>query len=326
MMRPFSDELFPAEAGYEGPRTQDVFQGGENSCTTMGVLNAVESLVHADEEGRGVPVADCLQLSYAFLWRLLKKQSRINVETAVTALGQFGTCLERLYPYATEPNYPYRVTTLDQDPSALAWADAANRKIKLDIETVSGKFEMARAIATGSRLITTRVGGNLEHIEAGIKYHQDRGIRIHGSGGRRFWEPWESFEPGGVMSKVWAIRFCSIAPLHQHREYRAPTPASFADGVLTIPYLTLMPKPENWQEPPQYFKNVRVHFGSDIGPDNVSWDDATVSHFDCRWKPASEAYGTPHLLSLFAVNVDGLIFRKVTVKGVIPTIVSYEKD
>ena len=325
MIRPYSDEIFPAEAGYEGERTQDIIQGSESSCTTMGVTNSTESLVHAWEEQQGIPLADSLQLSPAFLWRLLKLQSSISAESAVSTLNRTGTCLEKLYPYTVEPDYPFRVTAFDKDPSNEAWLDAGSRSVGLRIATVSGKFDMARAIATGSRLITTRVGGPMEHIEAGIKYHQDAGIRIHGSGGTRFWEPWSSFEPGGCMSKVFAITHCNLAPFIVHPDYVPPTPASFADGVLTIPHLTLMSNLENWQDPIQYFKNVKVHFGSDIGPENVKWDDADMMHMDCRWKPASPVYGSPHTLSLFAVEVGGTVYKQVTVTGVVPTIVSFEK-
>lgn len=324
MQRPFSDELFPADAGYEGERTQDIFQGQEQSCTTMGITNAVESYVHAYEVLANKPREESLQLSPAFLWRLLKHQSSINVETAVRALNQFGTCLERMYPYRTEDSYPYRVTTLDQDPPAEAWAWAEEHPIVLTIAPVSGKFDMARAIATGSRLITTRTGGNLDHIEAGICYNENLGIRIHGSGGRRYWEPWESFEMGGPMSKVWSISFCNLAPMVPHPDYRAPTPASFTDGVLTIPYLSLFPKSENWQDPIQYFKNVKVHFGGDLTPETVILDDADITHADCRWKPASNVYHMPDTLSLFAVDVGGTVLKRVTIKGVRPSIVSYE--
>lgn len=321
MQREFSDEVFPDDAGYEGDRTQDIFQGGENSCTCMGGTNSIESYVHAYEEQQGTPLADSLQLSPAFPWRILKRLPKISVESMISVLNTAGACQEKFYPYKVEPLYPYYVTTLNQDPSSEAWTDANSRIINARTQRIAGKWEMVRALALGYRLITCRVGGNLEHIEAGIRYNKDQGIRIHGSGGARFWEPWSSFEMGGNMSQVYSIE-CDLAPRIVHPDYRAPTPASFKDGVLTIPYLTLMP--EYWQDPIQYFKNVKVHFGSDIGFDNVRWDNPDVTHMDCRWKPANSTYGTPHVLSLFAVELGGTVFKQVTVRGVVPSIVSYE--
>jgi len=323
MPRPYSDELFPAQVSLRTQNTKATFQGGAITCTRVSLVNAAECLA----ENSGLPQYTDAEFSARLLW-YASDRSTLSVQSAVSTMRRCGGLApEALCPYTVEPDYPYNPIGLLDPPSAEAWAAARASGIDFDIERINDKFAIARALATGSPLIAVKQGGNMEHAFCISGYHQDAGMEIldSGSSNLAYWMPWTDL--GLVITQVYRLVDSTI-PMVTHPEYRAPTPASFKDGVLTIPYLTLLPVPDpaNWNVEPTHYRNVKVHFGSDIGPNNVTLNDRDVTHMDCRWKPASEAYGTPHTLSLFGVEVGGTVWRKVTVRGVLPSIVSYEKD
>ena len=321
MQRPHSDEQFPSQVSLRTRNTKTTFQGGAITCTRVSLVNAAECLA----EHSGLPQYEDAEFSARLLW-YASDRSKLSVESAVATMKLCGGLApESLCPYLVEPDYPYNPIGLLDAPSAQAWDAARASGIDFDIERINGIYDIARALALGSPLIAVKQGGDIEHAFCISGYDDDGGLEILDSGHSNFayFMPWADLGP--VITQVYKLVNSSI-PLVAHPEYKAATPARFADGVLTIPFLTLSPPSERWMDAPNYFKNVKVHFGADLTPENTTLDNPEVTHMDCRWKPASEAYGTPHLLSLFAVNVDGLIFRKVTVKGVVPTIVSYEKD
>lgn len=323
MQRPHSDEVFPAQVSLRTRNTRTTFQGGAITCTRVSLVNAAECLA----ENSGLPQYTDAEFSARLLW-YASDRSKLSVESAVATMKLCGGLApESLCPYLVEPDYPYNPIGLLDAPSAQAWDAAKASGIDFDIERISDKWAIARALSLGSPLIAVKQGGNLEHAFVISGCDEVEGMEITDSGASNlaYYMPWSDL--GLVVTQVYRLVNSSI-PMAVHPEYKAPTPASFADGVLTIPYLTLLPVPDpaNWQAEPQYFKNVVVHFGGDLTPETVTLDDADITHMDCRWKPASAVYGTPHTLSLFAVDVGGTVIRRVTVKGVIPEIVSYEKD
>ena len=321
MQRPHSDEQFPSQVSLRTRNTRTTFQGGAITCTRVSLVNAAECLA----ENSGLPEYADAEFSARLLW-YASDRSKLSVQSAVDTMKRCGGLApESLCPYIVEPAYPYNPIGLLDGPSIAAWDAAKASGIDFDLERIAGKYDIARALALGSPLITVKQGGNMEHAFCISGYDENDGMEVTDSGFSNdpYFMPWSDLGP--VITQVYKLVNSSI-PMVAHPDYKPPTPARFADGVLTIPFLTLSPPSERWMDAPNYFKNVKVHFGADLTPENTTLDNPEVTHMDCRWKPASEAYGTPHLLSLFAVNVDGLIFRKVTVKGVVPTIVSYEKD
>lgn len=325
MIRPHSDEVFPAHLSMRTANTRTTFQGGAITCTRVSLVNAAECLA----ENSGLPQWADAEFSARLLW-YASDRSHLTVQSAVETMKRCGGLApESMCPYVCEPNYPYTPIGLLDAPSAAAWDAAKASGIDFDIDEtrLSDKYEIARALSLGSPLIAVKQGGDLEHAFCISGYDEDAGMEITDSGASNlaYYMPWSDL--GLVITQVYKLVNSSI-PMVTHPDYRAPTPASFADGVLTIPFLTLLPvpSPDSWQEPWQYFKNVKVHFGGDLTPETVTLDSEEVTHMDCRWKPASTTYGTPHTLSLFAVDVGGTVFRRVTVKGVVPEIVSYEKD
>lgn len=323
MIRSHSDEQFPSRVSLRTKNTRTTFQGGAITCTRVSLVNAAECLA----ENSGLPQWADAEFSARLLW-YASDRSKLSVESAVATMKLCGGLApESLCPYVCESNYPYTPIGLLDAPSAAAWDAARASGIDFDIERISDKWAIARALSLGSPLIAVKQGGNLEHAFCISGYDEVDGMEIMDSGSSNlaYFMPWSDL--GLVVTQVYRIVNASI-PMVIHPDYKASTPASFDAGVLTIPYLTLLPIPDpaNWAAEPEYFKNVVVHFDGDLTPETVTLDDPDVTHMDCRWKPASTTYGTPHTLSLFAVDVGGTVVKRVTVKGVVPSIVSYEKD
>ena len=323
MIRPHSDEVFPDRLSLRTKNTRTTFQGGVITCTRVSLVNAAECLA----EHSGLPQYEDAEFSARLLW-YASDRSKLSVESAVATMKLCGGLApESLCPYLVEPDYPYNPIGLLDAPSAQAWDAARASGIDFDIERINGIYDIARALALGSPLIAVKQGGNMEHAFCISGYDDDGGLEILDSGHSNFayFMPWADLGP--VITQVYKLVNSSI-PLVAHPEYKAATLPTFADGVLTIPHLSILPVPgiANWRDPWEYFENVVVHFGSDLNAGNTAVDNPEVNHVDCRWKPASDTYGTPHVLSLFAVDVGGTVYKNVTVKGVVPTIVSYEKD
>jgi len=321
MQRPFSDEVFPTRFSLRTRNTRSPWQGNVITCTRVSLANFAECLA----ENSGLPQWVDAEFSARLLW-YASDRSKLSVMSALETMKRCGGFApESLCPYVVEPNFPWNPIGLLDAPSAAAWQAAKDSGIDFDLERINDKWDIARALALGSPLVAVKQGGSIEHAFCISGYDEDFGMEVTDSGisNDPYFMPWT--ELGLVITQVYKAVNSTI-PMVAHKDYRPPSPASFADGVLTIPYLTLLPVPDtaNWQAEPSFYRNVKVHFGSDIGPDNLVLGDPDCTHMDCRWKPASEVYGTPHTLSLFAVEVGGTVHQRVTVKGVIPTIVSYE--
>lgn len=308
--RPHSDEVFPTEVNFRNPWTREEFQGGVNTCLTFGVTSPLEAMAHA--------VGENVQLSPRFLWYYRNRQS-LSVESMVATLNSVSTCADHLCPYVVDPTYPYAVHDLDIAPDLAALLDAAKRNIKIEIQRISDKYDCMRALANGQTLITVRVGGNLEHCECAIGYHQDKGLLIHGSGSTIFWEPWSSL--GLIITQVYAITKSPWAP-RVHPDYRAPTPASFAEGVLTCPFIAQVDP--DWMKPLRWFKNVKAHFSGEIAPGSLVYPDPNVTGYNALWKPRGPGI-TDDRLELPQVEVGGTLYKGVSVNGVAITIIAGEE-
>lgn len=305
-------EIFPAEVDFQNPWTREEFQGLALSCTRFGLTSALEALAHK----AGVNV----QLSPKWLWYYRNRQS-LSVEESVRTLNTFGVCRDELYPYTVD------MTTLkvvDEDvPPGLAaiedarrWYDSTN---DVEVQRIAGMWAVARALAKGSTVITIRINpSGTEHCECTIGYHQDKGMKIQGSGFSIYWEPWSSLTDGTV-TQTWAIVKCPW-PLTVHPDYREGDIPTFNQGVLWLPKLTVF---YTFPTPPDVFLNATVHFTAantgvfkagdpDVGADAI-WSSQrkwlalpALMYFN----PASKLWERWERVSLSNPSVDIISFEK----------------
>jgi hypothetical protein len=224
------------------------------------------------------------QLSPRFLWWCVDK-AKLSVETIVSTINRVGICLDALCPYVASLDAPYAVKDIDVMPSSDAWMDAQRTAIKMTVKRVHSKEDVMRALSTGYTLITIRVNpGGSEHCEAIIGYDKVKGMKIHGSGGGIYWEPWESIPL--VMTQLWQITYCPWAAV-QHPDYIEGDLPTFENGVLTVPLLdVVMPYPQDWMR----FQNVKVEF-ADFGA--VKVNDQDITGTIARWASTRNALFLP---------------------------------
>lgn len=275
-------EIFPAQVDLENPWTKTIRQGGAITCTRVSGSNVPEALAH----NAGINA----QYSARFWWYCSDK-SRLSVESAVEVLNRNGVCREELCPYIADDTYPYTVRDLDTPPAYDAWRDAQASGIKIKVQRIAGRWECARALAKGSPLWITRIGGNMEHCECVIGYHQDKGLKVQGSGvgSGIYWSPWSDL--GTVITQVYKV-IESPWPMKVHPDYQEGSIPTYNAGALWLPTLRVY---QAYPEPPLLFKDATVHFtASNTGV--LQKDDPDVMGAEPSWSSARRWLALPALM------------------------------
>ena len=259
-------EFFPDLVDYETEHTLRAYQGNINSCTRFGGIHFVECMAHR----AGV----FEQYSYRFQW-YYRATGALSAEGVIQTINMAGLALEADDPYLIGPDL--EPIDMDRIPSVEAMFSAAARRHQFQIARVNGKEEIMRALCQGSPLISGRVyPGGAEHCECIIGYQKDLGVKIHGSSGDIYWEPWSSVPL--VITQTWR---CVKGPwaLRPHPDY-VPAPA-----------------PE-WRGDHLYLPKLTV-----VGPKISRFVDAKVYFVD-------GAYGTPTINSLEIGELDSVYWTR----------------
>ncbi len=311
--RPHSDEQFPIVASRFDADTHTTFQGNQETCTHVAGATWVS-----------MQCPDGNKYSPRFVW-FFRLPGTISADGFVSNLNRVGICLDSLCPYIVDPDWPFAVHDLDVPPSLEALLDAKARSIRgFETAMISDMWDWMRVICTrGPLLLNKVIAPGVEHEINGSGYDFTRGMEILDNGivnATEFY-PWSAFGPV-ITQAHYATK--SPWPFTVLEGYKPPTPASFADGVLTCPFIAMVDP--DWQKPRKWLRNVTAHFASDIGPDNVRINDGDISGMDALWKPRNPLVTTDDRLELPLLCVGDTLYRNVSVTGVTIQIVSATED